>query len=136
MSVRLVLLSLVSASLLLVSGCASSPSPEPSTAAALRPIEVAAVTVDIGVGSPIPVEIVASGDWPDLCAQLALMTSNIDGNNINVSLLATEADLDCPPDFVGVPFRIAVPLNPVELPHTTYTITVNGVSTTFAWPQP
>jgi hypothetical protein len=136
MSVRLVLLTLVSASLLLVSGCAISPSPEPNTSAALRSLDVATVTVDIGVGSPIPVEIVASGDWPDLCAQLAQITSNIDGNNINVSLLATEANPDCPPDFVGVPFRIAVPLNPVELPHATYTVTVNGMSTTFAWPQP
>ena len=125
MNVRLVLLTLVSASLLLVSGCASSPSPEPSTAAALRPLEVAAVTV----------EIVASGDWPDLCAQLAQITSKIDGNNIDISLLATEADPDCPPDFVGVPFRIAIPINPVELPHAAYTVNVNGVSTTLTWPQ-
>ena len=99
----------------------------------LRPFAVQAVSVDVGVGSPIPVDIFVSGEWPDLCAQLAQSTFRRDGSKIELSLLATPLDPGCPPDFVGLPFRIAYPLNAVELPAGEYTITVNGVSTNFSW---
>ena len=33
-------------------------------AAGLRPLAVANVTVDVGVGSPIPVDAFVSGEWP------------------------------------------------------------------------
>ena len=115
----------------LLAGCAKPATQDPT---ALRPLSVAAVSVEIGVGSPIPVEIVASGDWPDLCAQLAQVTSKIHGTTIEIGLYATAAKADCPPDHVGVPFRIAVPLNPVELPAGTYAINVNGVSASLTWP--
>jgi hypothetical protein len=102
----------------------------------LRPLAVTAVSIDVGAGSPGLLEIVASGDWPDLCAQLAQITSRIDGMDIQVGLYATAADPACPPDYLGVPFRIAIPLNPVELPQGSYTVTVNSVTTSFVWPQP
>ena len=35
-----------------------------------------------------------------------------------------------------LPFRMAIPLNMVNQPDGTYTVTVNGVSTTFDWPSP
>jgi hypothetical protein len=115
---------------MLVAGCAR-PAP-----AALRPLAVEAVTVEVGVGSPIPVEIVASGTWPELCAQLAQTTIKIEGTRIEVTLLATPAQPDCPPDYMGLPFRVAVPLNGVGLPEGTYTVSVNGVTAEFVWPMP
>jgi hypothetical protein len=101
----------------------------------LRPLTVEAVSIKVGVGSPIPVEIVTSGTWPDLCAQLARAEMRIDGYKITVNLQASAEQAGCPPDFLGLPFRVAVPLNVVELPAGTYTVSAGGASTTFAWPQ-
>lgn len=121
--------------ILILAACAPvlSPAAEPATEG-LRPIAVADVSMEIGVGSPIPVDAFVSGGWPDLCAQLAEMTVARDGFQFDISLLATAADPTCPPDFVGLPFRIAIPINVVELPEGTYTVTVNGASDTFDWP--
>jgi hypothetical protein len=109
--------------------------PACTTSQSLRPLTVTAATVEVGVGSPIPLEIVASGDWPDPCAQLAQVTSEIQGTDIRITLLATPANPSCPPDNVGVPFRIAVPLNTVELPHGTYNVLVNSTTESFVWPS-
>jgi hypothetical protein len=130
--------------LLILSACATAPTslptqPTPTDALppeTLRPLTVLAVSIDVGAGSPGLLEIVASGDWPDLCAQLAQVTSRIEGMDIQVGLYATAADPSCPPDYLGVPFRIAIPLNPVELPQGMYTVTVNSVTTSFVWPPP
>ena len=140
MNLRWQLIMVVAVSPLLLSACATNLTPQPLPTQAipsetLRPLVVAAVSVDVGVGSPGLLEIVASGDWPDLCAQLAQVTSRIDGTDINISLFATAADPSCPPDYIGVPFRIGIPLNPVELADGTYTATVNSVSTSFLWDQ-
>ena len=153
MNLRWQLIMVVAVSPLLLSACATNLTPQPLPTQAippetlqplptqaippetLRPLVVAAVSVDVGVGSPGLLEIVASGDWPDLCAQLAQVTSRIDGTDIHISLFATAADPSCPPDYIGVPFRIGIPLNPVELADGTYTATVNSVSTSFLWPQ-
>ena len=121
---------------------ASGPAVETGTAtpttappgAGLRPIAVSDVTVDVGVGSPIPVDAFVSGEWPDLCAQLALITQRFDGNTFEITLLATAADPACPPDYLGLPFRIAIPINVVQLPEGEYTVTANGASTTFTVP--
>ena len=103
-------------------------------AAGLRPLTVANVTVDVGVGSPIPVDAFVSGEWPDLCAQLAQVTQRYEGKTFDITLLATAADPACPPDFLGLPFRIAIPINVVELPEGQYTVTANGATTTFSVP--
>ena len=110
------------------------PKAQASATSDLRPVPVEAVTVEVGVGSPIPVDIFVSGSWPDLCAQLAEVKQEFKEGQVNTTLLATPAEPDCPPDYVGIPFRIAIPLNVVELPEGQYTIAVNGVSTTFEWP--
>jgi hypothetical protein len=140
MNIRWQLIMVVAVSLLLLTSCATNQTTQPLPTQAippetLRPLVVAAVSVDVGVGSPGLLEIVASGDWPDLCAQLAQVTSRIDGTEISISLFATAADPSCPPDYIGVPFRIAIPLNPVQLPDGEHTATVNSVSTSFLWPQ-
>lgn len=96
-------------------------------------IPVENVEVQVGQGSPIPVEVVASGTWPDLCAQIAAVQSNVNGFNIDITVLASTVN-SCPPDRLGLPFRFAIPLNIVEMEAGTYNITVNGISTTFDLP--
>ena len=121
---------------------ASGPAVETGTAppitapsgSGLRPIAVSNVTVDVGVGSPIPVDAFVSGEWPDLCAQLARITQRFEGYTFEITLLATAADPACPPDYLGLPFRIAIPINVVQLPEGTYTVTANGATTTFTVP--
>src|SRR5687767_9252499 len=63
-----------------------------------RSLVVEDVQVQVGVGSPIPVDIFVSGAWPDLCAQLTTIQQQISGFNINVTILTTPADPNCPPD--------------------------------------
>jgi hypothetical protein len=100
----------------------------------LRPIPVSNVAVEVGVGSPIPVDAFVSGEWPDLCAQLAEVRQRLEGNTLEISLLAAPADPACPPDHLGIPFRIAIPINIVQLPEGAYTVRVNGVAAAFEIP--
>ena len=104
-----------------------------SSSTSYQPVTVNHVEVEVGVGSPIPVEVVGSGTWPDLCSQIAEVKSQVNGFEIEVTILASNAD-SCPPDQLGLPFRFALPLNIVEMPAGTYMITVNGVSTSLDLP--
>ena len=105
----------------------------PESQAPLTSLQVEHVEVQVGVGSPLPVEIVVSGLWPDLCSQIAEVQNGINGFQIDVTILATVTE-SCPPDQVGLSYRFALPLNVVELTEGVYNITVNGTSTTFEWP--
>lgn len=105
-----------------------------NAADSLVPIEVTHVQVEVGVGSPIPVTIQVAGTWPGLCAQLATVKQQQGEFWFDISLLAHPGDPDCPPDFIGLPFGLALPINVVELPTGSYTVTVNGISTTFDVP--
>ena len=96
-------------------------------------IAIEHVGIQAGVGSPTPVEIVASGTWPDLCAQVAEVQSKMDGFQIDITVLASTVE-SCPPDQLGLPFRFAIPLNIVEMPAGEYKINVNGTSTTLQLP--
>lgn len=111
----------------------TTPAVETISATGSQPVDVNHVEVTVGVGSPIPVEIIASGTWPQLCAQIAEVKSQINGFQIDVTLLASTAE-SCRPDHLGLPFRFALPLNMAELQNGTYNITVNSSSTTFEWP--
>jgi hypothetical protein len=113
-------------------GCQSTASADQD--ADLQPIEVLDVRVEVGVGSPIPVDILVSGGWPGLCSQLASIDQTMNEFAFDVSLMADPGDPDCPPDNVGLPFGMAIPINVVELPEGTYTVTVNGVTTSFSVP--
>ncbi len=130
---RTIYICLVAILALALAGCAQPPA-QAANDADLRPILVEDVQVEIGVGSPIPVEILVAGTWPDLCAQLARITQQLDGDTVTIELLATAEDPNCPPDFVGVPFRMAFPINAVELPAGTYAVSVNGRSAEVVWP--
>ena len=121
------------AALLAVFLAACGTLPAQPQAEVLRPLPVEAVTVQVGVGSPIPVDVVASGTWNDLCAQLARVEQKQDGKRIEISLSASAEKPGCPTDNLGVPFRVAVPLNAVQMEIGEYQISVNGVETTFEW---
>lgn len=143
----LALLLVLTVAVLVLSGCGlviTSAEGEPSEpvieeasagqAGELRPINVSHVQVEVGVGSPIPVDFVVSGEWPGLCAQLARVNMTQGDMSFDYELLATPELEGCPPDQLGLPFRLALPLNVVELPEGSYTVTVNGVSAEFDIP--
>lgn len=111
----------------------SAPEKIPEETQLLREMIVEDVSVEIGVGSPIPVTVTVSGTWPGLCGQLAEIRQQAGETSFDLRLLATPDGPDCPPDHLGLPFKIEIPLNMVEKPFGTYTVTANGVQTTFDW---
>ncbi|MFW5942283.1 MAG: hypothetical protein ACOCXI_10810 [Chloroflexota bacterium] len=107
----------------------------PEDAAGLLPLEVGHVGVEIGVGSPIPVTAQIAGAWPTLCAQIGELSMVREGNQFHVTLMANPGPDDCPPDNVGLPFSMGLPINGTGgLAEGEYTVTVNGVSATFQVP--
>jgi hypothetical protein len=92
------------------------------------------VQVEIGVGSPIPVTVVASGEWPTLCSQLAQTHLRyLPERQIHIELLADPGDPSCAVDRLNLPFSLRIPLNMVEMPVGKYSVIVNGVQTDFEW---
>jgi hypothetical protein len=92
------------------------------------------VGVEIGAGSPIAILVNIAGTWPTLCAQLAEITVEQEGNHFEISLLTDPGPPDCPPDRLGLPFGITIPINGVELANGHYTVSVHGLSAGFAVP--
>lgn len=110
---------------------APTSTPQPGN---LHPLKVASVEVQIGVGSPIPVDAFISAELPDICAQVAELKSQLKDFTFEITLaVAPGVREECFRDTL--PFRISVPLNMVNLPDGTYTVRVNDVSTTFTWPS-
>ena len=100
----------------------------------LKAMSVADVHIDIGIGSPIPVDAFISGELPDTCAQLAEVKVEQTQFEFQISVLTTASEkVECLRDTL--PFRMSVPLNMVNQPEGTYTVKVNGASTTFKWPS-
>lgn len=96
-------------------------------------IQVDDVTMDFGVGSPIPVHAIVSANLPNTCAQLGEVRVHRDGTNFFVRLVAyAPTQTDCNPDTL--PIRLEVPLNVVGLEEGSYTVTVNGANTSFDFP--
>jgi Tol biopolymer transport system component len=106
---------------------------QPETAG-LLPIPLQDAQVEMGVGSPIPVEVVLAGEWPNLCSQLARVRTQYGDQQFSIELLATPEDPTCPPDLLGLPFAMRIPLNMTNLEPGTYTVTANGLQATFDWP--
>lgn len=105
-----------------------------STPDGLRIMPVHDVRIEIGVGSPIPVDAFISAELPDICAQLAEVKQRQENFEFEITLLVkSETKDECMRDTL--PFHMYVPLNMVSLPDGTYTVKVNGVSTTFKWPS-
>jgi len=94
-----------------------------------QPITVDKVEVEVGVGSPIPVFVIVSGNLPDPCSQVEHTEIKQDGSNFIINLFAT-------PDKGGpavdscikdpIPFTMSIPLNVIDLPAGSYSVTVNG----------
>jgi hypothetical protein len=104
------------------------------TAVELPKLKVNDVQTQIGVGSPIPVDAFISAELPDICAQLAEVKVTQRDFAFEITASVTPgAREECRRDTL--PFRMAIPLNMVSLPAGTYTVNVNGASTTFQWPS-
>ncbi len=100
----------------------------------LPKLKVHDVQMQIGVGSPIPVDAFISGELPDTCAQLAEVRQALQNFSFEITVAVKPGTHEeCLRDTL--PFRIAVPLNMVNQPAGTYTVKVNGASTTFTWPS-
>lgn len=94
-----------------------------------QPISIYQVDVEVGVGSPIPVHVLVDADLPDPCSQVEYTEIKQDGSNFIINLFAT-------PDFGSpavdgcikdpLPFKMNIPLNVVDLPAGSYSVTVNG----------
>jgi Tol biopolymer transport system component len=93
-------------------------------------IQVDSVNMEVGVGSPIPVHAIVSGNLPSVCAQLGEVRLHQNGNTFFVRLITyLPAQTDCNED--SIPFRLEVPLNIVNLPAGPYDVNVNGVTASF-----
>ncbi len=91
------------------------------------------VRMEIGVGSPIPVHAVVSANLPSYCAQLGEVRLHRDGNDFYVRLLSYRlTETECNPDTL--PIRLEIPLNVIGLEAGTYTVNVNGATSTFEVP--
>lgn len=96
-------------------------------------IQVDDVSIEIGVGSPIPVQAIVSANLPVGCGQLGEVRMHRDGKVFFVRLIAElPAQTDCSP--AGLPLRLAIPLNTINLPDGTYEVNVNGTVGTFEMP--
>jgi hypothetical protein len=106
-----------------------------SSSAGYQPITVDQVQVEVGVGSPIPVHVIVSGNLPDPCSQVEFVQVLQYKTNFNITLFAT-------PDVGGpavdgcikdpLPFTMSLPLNVIGLPAGDYSVTVNGSRADFS----
>ncbi len=100
-------------------------------------IEVPGVSIDVGVGSPVPVHAIVSLNQANTCAQVGEMRLHRDGSTFYIQLIADIAqrdDCQADPPSGSIPFRMDIPLNPVNLPDGSYEVIVNGTTTTFDLP--
>ena len=140
------ILFLTVASILVLNACApfvitSSPGAQPTPEIKTPPatslpvtgyqlVQVDQVQAEVGVGSPIPVQLTVTGNLPDTCAQIELVQQKQEGSNfeINISTIPSDA-AGCVQDTL--PFRITFPLNITNLPAGSYTVQVNGLGADF-----
>lgn len=114
------------------SGGASTPRVESVPAG--QPAPVDSLTVEIGLGSPIPVQVVIDSTFPDPCAQLVAVQQSQAGGIFEIAVLTSAAEETCASPAGPLPFRFAIPLNAAGLGPGTYTVAVNGETTTFTYP--
>ncbi len=101
------------------------------SAAGYQQVSVDHVEVEIGVGSPIPVYVVISGNLPDTCSQVEYTEIKQDGSDFRITLSAIPSnDEACIQDTL--PFKMSIPLNVIDLPAGDYSVTVNGSRADFS----
>ena len=99
-----------------------------------RDVQVDDVSIEVGLGSPLPVHAVVSANLPSACSQLGEIQMHKDGNTFNVRLTASmPAETDCSPD--PLPMRVEIPLNLFLLPEGTFEVIVNGATANFTIPM-
>jgi hypothetical protein len=94
------------------------------------PVKAAQLQVEAGPDSSMPVFVRAYLDLPDSCAQVEQVRTIQDGDIFYITIGTTPSQAEgCIQDTL--PFMIRVPLNVLDLYTGTYTVDVNGVTTTF-----
>ncbi len=79
---------------------------------------------------PVQVQVIAHGTLPDGCTTIDQAISERDGSQFRVTITTVRpADAICTEALV--PFEEAVPLNVLNLPAGTYTVDVNGITSSF-----
>jgi len=135
------LLSILALALLLASCAQPAATPTATTAPSQEPTAVEggvitgeAMVEDIEIllleSFPIQVLVVAQGNLPDSCTEIAETTVEQDGNTFRVTITTSRpADAMCAQALV--PFEERISLDVVGLPAGVYTVNINGVSDTF-----
>lgn len=111
----------------IVSSVGEQPAPEIETATVVgyQLVEVTHVEAEVGVGSPIPVQVTVSGNLPDTCAQIELVQQRLEGSTFHITLSTIPSSAEgCVQD--SLPFRMMIPLNVVNVPAGSYSVEVNG----------
>jgi hypothetical protein len=95
-----------------------------------QPVQVEQVQAEIGVGSPIPVQVTVTGNLPDSCAQIELVQQKQVGSHFEITMSTITSNAEgCIQDTL--PFRMVIPLNTTNLPAGAYSVNVNGVGADF-----
>lgn len=98
-----------------------------------RDVQVDNITIDVGLGSPLPVHAIVSANLPNGCSQLGEIQMHRDGNTFYVRLISfMPAETECKPD--PLPVRLEIPLNLFLLSDGKYEVNVNGTTANFNIP--
>ncbi|GEM_PF-405858 len=112
---------------------AVGPTPEPTAVEGgviIKEAMVESIEILLLESFPIQVHVVAQGNLPDSCTEIAEITEERDGDTFRVTITTSRpADAMCA--AVLVPFEETTSLDVVGLPAGVYTVNVNGVSDTF-----
>ena len=92
-----------------------APTPQIETAPASERAPVDYLAVEIGVGSPIPVQVVIDASFPDPCAQLVAVQQSRQDDTFSIEVTTSPADETCASPVGPLPFRFAIPLNAAGL---------------------
>src|SRR5688572_30523160 len=96
---------------IVTSSSGEQPTPEVETlpatslpATGYQPVQIDQVQVDIGVGSPIPVQVTVMGNLPDTCAQIELVQQQQEGSHFDITISTVPSTTEgCVQDTL--PFR-------------------------------
>jgi hypothetical protein len=101
-----------------------------SLAEGYTPVEVVELKVEVGTAASIPVLVHAYLNLPDSCAQIEYVRTIQDGATFFVKIGTTPSQAEgCIQDTL--PYLINIPLNVLDLYTGSYTVDVNGLTTTF-----
>jgi hypothetical protein len=94
---------------------------------ASREVQIESIEVQVLKSDPVQINAVVTGDLTEACAKLGDSQVRYASNTFQITLLAVSpTDRGCAQ--VTTPFESTFPLNAIDLPAGTYTVTVNGVS--------